>query len=81
MLKHIFNLATLSVMCGCVVILFIVALSAMLSGGKIILDFNMFNEGWIEVFMLGFFIIPSIIHISKATTISSIDYCKRNKVK
>ena len=77
MFKHIIKLATISIMAGSVVTLFIVALSAMLNGGQIILDFNSLNEGWFEVVLLGIFIIPTVIHLSQAEKESTKAYLKR----
>ena len=81
MLKHITRLYVLTLLLSSLIILFYVALLAMLMGGVITLDFNAYNEGWLEVLLLGIAIIPSIAYIVQEVNHASNEYCKRGREK
>lgn len=81
MLKLISKLILFSVMSGSVIVLFMIALSAMLNGGIIKLDFNSLGEGWFEVAIWGLALIPSLVYVRKETQKESWNYynrCVRN---
>lgn len=76
MLKLISKIVIFSVMFASLFLCFLWTSTAMLTTGTIELKFNVFHEGWLEVFVLGVAIIPSFIYLKENIKQETKEYAK-----